>query len=98
MAIPAVPVPGFTASEPDPDELVVETEEVVDPDELVFDTEEVVDPSELELELLVELVEVGDHSGWFHGNGADNVVMAQKPMITRAIKEEPKECMAGNEF
>lgn len=89
VAYPAVPVPGLEESEPDED---VVDPEVVDP--------EVVDSEVVAPELLEDCVGGGvpDHDGCFHGNGAEKVLRAKKPMVIRTVVADLKERIVGNGF
>ncbi len=89
VAYPAVPVPGLEESEPDED---VVDPEVVDP--------EVVDSEVVAPGLLEDFVGCGrpGYDGGLHGNGAENVLRAKRPIVIRAVVADLKERILGNDF
>lgn len=91
VAYPGVPEPALEESEPEPEDPLVPP---VPPEELVV----------VVVAGGAGATGDGDGAGFgfgdqlfgFHGDGAENVVRAKKPMVTKAVVADPKERMVGN--
>lgn len=93
VAYPGVPEPAPEEPEPEPEEPLVPP---VPPEELVVVVVAGVAGATGDGDGAGAGFGFGDQLFGFHGDGAENVVRAKKPMITKAVVADPKERMIGN--
>lgn len=93
VAYPGVPEPALEEPEPEPEEPLVPP---VPPEELVVVVVAGVAGATGDGDGAGAGFGFGDQLFGFHGDGAENVVRAKKPMVTKAVVADPKERMIGN--